>query len=81
MYMYYSCGSLHINCSKKKSPVLIAKAVFNAVHYDRPPKRMLVNVSLQMRLARYTPQIVLDFVFQTVLGFAVRKHRRARTGD
>eukprot|EP00511_Aplanochytrium_stocchinoi_P013974 CAMPEP_0204891866 /NCGR_PEP_ID=MMETSP1349-20130617/28269_1 /ASSEMBLY_ACC=CAM_ASM_000710 /TAXON_ID=215587 /ORGANISM="Aplanochytrium stocchinoi, Strain GSBS06" /LENGTH=63 /DNA_ID=CAMNT_0052057513 /DNA_START=8 /DNA_END=199 /DNA_ORIENTATION=- len=46
--------------------ILVAEAVFKAVHFHQPPRRFAVNVSYEMRLASVTPQIILDHA--TALG-------------
>ncbi len=45
----------------------IAEAIYAALHCVAPPDRVLVNVSLEMRLAALAPQRLLDWLYWNVL--------------
>jgi hypothetical protein len=49
----------------------VALAVADAVHLVYPPYRMLVNVSMEMQLMRFVPQVVLDATVGWLFGRTV----------
>ena len=44
----------------------VGEAIARMVHLVNPPRRIKLNVSLEMELAKYTPQAVLDFAARSL---------------